>query len=115
MVSASEGAIGGVTTRIAFLSSSPSRVILGSRPIRAFLRCPDESVELTTVVEQPKGIKAVVASSREASIQIDEGAPAILPGVVEVETTAPGDARPKIPIVRYSSPTSGASASASSS
>jgi hypothetical protein len=74
---------------------------LGLRPARVFLRCPDESVELTGVVSAPEGIKAVVSSTRELTVMLDDDAPGIIDGVVEVATTAEGRGPLRIPIVRY--------------
>ena len=42
-----------VWKRVPFLSSVPERVVLGEKAARVFLRCPDESVELTHVISAP--------------------------------------------------------------
>ncbi len=91
--------------RVPFLATSPDRITLGERPIRTFLRCPDEHVELTRVIEKPAGIRAVVSSLRELTVLLDDGAPAVINGQIVVETTAHGRPPLRIPIVRYA-PTS---------
>ncbi len=93
-----------VWKRVPFLSSVPDRVILGTRPVRVFLRCPDEDVELTKIVSAPEGIKAVVSSTREVTVMPGENAPRVLDGVIEVGTTAGGRPPLRIPVVRYHSP-----------
>ena len=90
-----------VWERSPFLCSAPSRVALSSRPVRAFLRCPDDAVELVRVLSAPKGVKAVVGSPREVVISTLETAPGIINGFVEVETTAKGHGPLRIPVVRY--------------
>lgn len=90
-----------VWTRVEFLSAIPDRVTLGPRPIRVFLRCPDEGVEMTRVRSAPDGIKAVISSTREITIRLAEGAPDVIAGTVEVETSARGRLPLSIPVVRY--------------
>ncbi len=87
--------------RVSFLSSTPSRIILGAHPVRVFLRCPDERVELTRVVATPSGTKAVVSSPRELTVMVDDGVPDVIDGQVEVGTTSSGRPPLKIPVVRY--------------
>ncbi len=84
-----------------YLTSSPSKIFLGSRPLRAFLICPDENVELTRVLSAPPGVKAVVSSTREVTIAPDAGAPEIINGSVEIGTTAQNRPPLHIPVVRY--------------
>ena len=88
-----------VWERLPFLSSVPKQVALGARPVRVFLRCRDDSVELTRVLNQPRGIKAVVDSPREIRVALAADAPA----VIDVETTAQGKSALRIRVVRYSS------------
>jgi hypothetical protein len=87
--------------RVPYLSSSPARVQLGKRAVRVFLRCPDESVELTRVISAPVGIDAVVSSSREVTVALSRGAANVIDGWVEVQKTyAP--AKPlRFHVVRY--------------
>jgi len=89
--------------RVPFLSSVPDRVILGTRPVRVFLRCPDETVELTTVLSAPAGIKAIVSSTREITVTPGEHASGVLDGTIEVGTTAEGRPPLRIAVVRYQS------------
>ena len=93
-----------VWQRVAYLSSVPDRVPLGAHPVRVFLRCPDESVELTRVLSAPEGVKAVVSSPREVTVRLDENAPGIIDSLVEVGTTAEGWPPLRIPVVRYAPP-----------
>jgi len=37
-----------------FLSSTPSTVLIGTRPTRVLLRCPDDAVEFRRIVALPK-------------------------------------------------------------
>lgn len=90
-----------VWERLPFLSSTPSRAILGSRGVRVFLRCADEDVELFRVQSAPDGVDAVVSATHEVTIKLTDDAPDIIDGVVEVETTAEGRGPLKIPVVRY--------------
>ncbi len=90
-----------VWQRVPYLSSTPAKINLGSRPIRAFLRCPDEAVELTRVLSAPRGIKAVVSSTREVTVAADGDAPEIMSGSVEIGTTAQNRPPLRIPVVRY--------------
>jgi hypothetical protein len=87
--------------RVAYLSAAPAKVILGSRPVRVFLRCPDESVELTDVRSAPEGIKAVVSSTRELTVRLAPDAPGVIEGHIEVATTAEGRPPLRVPVVRY--------------
>jgi len=87
--------------RYAFLTVVPDRVILGPRPVRMFLRCPDETVEFTKVLSSPKGVTAVVRSEREVSARLVDGAPDIIDGVIEIGTTAKAGHPLKVPVVRY--------------
>jgi hypothetical protein len=92
-----------VWERVRYLSAVPQRVVLGSVPVRVFLRCPDESIELTQVLKAPVGVKAVVSSTRELVVSLDAKAPEIIDGRIEVDTTA-RDRRPlQVPVVRYNS------------
>lgn len=90
-----------VWQRVPYLSSTPAKIYLGSRPIRAFLRCPDENVELTRILSVPPGIKAVVSSTREVSVIAEGNSPEIIDGSIEIETTAPNRPPLRIPVVRY--------------
>ena len=90
-----------VWQRLPFLSSVPDRVALTSRPARVFLRCPDESVELTRVLSVPPGIKAEFDSPRSIRVTTTEDAPAALQGFIEVETTSAGSEPLRIPVARY--------------
>jgi len=90
-----------VWQRVPFVSSIPDRVVLGTRPIRVFLRCSDESVELTRVVSSPRGVKAVLSSPRELVVQPTNKAPDVLDGVIVVGTTAADRPSIDIPLVRY--------------
>jgi len=90
-----------VWQRIPFVSSIPDRVVLGTRPIRVFLRCSDESVELTRVVSSPPGVKAVLSSPRELVVQPTDYSPDVLDGVIVVGTTAADRPSLDIPLVRY--------------
>ena len=78
-----------VWQRVPLVSSIPQRVVLGKRPVRVFLRCPDESVELTRVVSSPPGVKAVITSPRELTVQPTDKVPEVLDTVVVVGTTDP--------------------------
>jgi hypothetical protein len=87
--------------RSSYLSSVPDRAVLGSRPVRIFLRCPDQGVELTSVLDTPEGIKAVISGPRELTLSLSEGAPGIIKGNVRVKTTAAGLEPLLVPVVRY--------------
>ena len=87
--------------RSRYLSTAPERVSLGTRPVRVFLRCPDEAVELTRVLSAPAGIRAVVSSPRELTVSPGDEAPPVLDGYVEVGTTAEGKPPLRVQIVRY--------------
>jgi hypothetical protein len=90
-----------VWQRVPFLSSVPDHVLLGERPVRVFLRCPDDAVELTNVRSTPDGIKAVVTSTREVTVSLREDAPAPINGFVEVETSASDRPPLSIHVVRF--------------
>jgi hypothetical protein len=90
-----------------YLSTTPERVTLGSRPVRAFLVCPDEDVELRRVLQAPAGIRAIVASPREVSVSLKDDAPAVIDGVIDVETSATVGNPLRIRVVRYSAETAG--------
>lgn len=90
-----------VWKRVEYLTPAPDRVTLGLRPIRVFLRCADEDVELSRIRSLPEGIKAVISSPREVTIRLAEGAADVIGGMVEVETTAEGRPPLRIPVVRY--------------
>ncbi len=87
--------------RLPFLSTTPAQVFLGTRPIRVFLRCPDESVELLRVLKAPVGVKAVVASPRELTVTVDTDAPPIIKGAIEVGTSSTSRGPLVVPVVRY--------------
>jgi hypothetical protein len=87
--------------RVPYLSSIPTRVQLGKRPARVFLRCQDESVELTKVVSVPSGIEAVVSSPREVTVTLRNGASNIIDGWVEVQTTSESAKPLRFQVVRY--------------
>jgi hypothetical protein len=88
--------------RRTFISAVPARVVLGPRPVRVFLRCRDEEVELTKVLSTPRGVLAVVSSPREVSVRLAPDAAPIIDGVIEVATTAAEPRAPlNIPVVRY--------------
>lgn len=90
-----------------FLSTAPARVTLGSRPVRVFIRCPDESIEFTSVLSAPAGIRAAVISPTELTVRLAGDAPGVIDGAIVVGTTA-GDRPPlEVPVVRYSPPVSG--------
>ncbi len=92
-----------VWRRVPYLSAVPDRAYLGPRPYRVFLRCPDEQVELTRVLSTPEGVKAVVSSPREVTVMLMAGtAPAVIDGVVTVETTAKDRQPLRFPVTRYS-------------
>jgi hypothetical protein len=93
-----------VWQRVSYLSTSPERVVLGARPVRLFLRCPDESIELVQVLRVPIGIKAVISSVRELTVLPTEAAPAVINDFIEVGTTAPKSPPLRIPVVRYAPP-----------
>ena len=86
-----------------YLGTVPERAILGSHPIRVFLRCPDEAVELTDVISCSQGLKAVVSSPRILTITSSDPGKAVLEGFVEVGTTARNRSPLRIPVVKYAS------------
>ncbi len=90
-----------VWQRLPFLSTTPNRLCLSSRPVRTFLNCPDESVEVVSIVSAPKGVKAVLASPREVIVTPTTDAPELMDGLIELRTTAQGQGPLKIPVVRY--------------
>jgi hypothetical protein len=79
----------------------PDRITLTSQPVRVFLRCPDESVELTGVVSSPRGVRAELDSLRSIRVTMTENAPDTLQDFVEVGTTSVGSQALRIPVVRY--------------
>lgn len=89
-----------VWQRLPFLSSVPDKALLGARPLRCFLRCPDESIELLRVVSMPNGVRAIVTSPREVTISLSPDAPEIINELVEVATNKSGEYL-KIPVVRF--------------
>jgi hypothetical protein len=91
-----------VWQRLPFLSSVPDRIALTSRPTRAFLRCPDESVELTRVLSTPPGVKAELDSPHSIRVTMTDDTPAKLQDYIEVGTTANGSQSSRIPVSRYS-------------
>jgi hypothetical protein len=84
-----------------FIHSTPDRVILGDRPVRVFLRCPDEQVELEQVTGSTTGVEAVIVSPREIRVRLLPDAPAIIDGTIEVKTNLPNDDPLRIRVVRY--------------
>jgi len=84
-----------------FLSTIPERPVLGAHPIRVFLRCPDEKIELTRVVSCPLGLKAVISSPREVTILSSESGTPTLNEIIEVETSAQDRQILRIPLVKY--------------
>jgi len=96
-----------VWQRVPYLSSIPQRVYLGTRPIRVFLHCPDETVELTRTLFAPPGIKAVVSSAREVTVMVERGAPETIDGAIEVGTTATDRPPLRISVSRYAPLASG--------
>jgi hypothetical protein len=93
-----------VWQRLPFLSSIPACVTLSSGPARAFLRCPDESVELSRVLSAPKGVRAVLNSAREVVVTPRDDEPETIDGFVEIETTGKGRATLRIPVTRHAPP-----------
>ena len=87
--------------RTSFLSATPERLSMGSRAVRAFLRCADEEVELTKILSTPTGIKAVISSPRELTVTLEPEAPGVINGVIEVATTSEGHPPLRVPVVRY--------------
>jgi hypothetical protein len=90
-----------VWNRLPFLSSVPDRVVLGKAPVRAYLRCRDEAIELVRVVSAPNGVKAVVTSPRQVTVSLDPNHASVIDGSIAVETTAEGQAPLAIPVVHY--------------
>lgn len=90
-----------VWNRVPYLSTAPERVAIATRPVRVFLRCPDDQVELLKVLSVPKGVKAVITSTRELTVMLDEHPPEILRGEIEVQTSAQGKPPLKFMVVRY--------------
>ena len=86
--------------RLPFIAPTPDRALLGNRPVRIFLRCPDDAVELVKVVKAPPGVKAVVSSTREVLVSLTPDASSTVSGHVEVATTAPRGATMVIPVTR---------------
>ncbi|MEW4567674.1 hypothetical protein AB1L88_07370 [Tautonia sp. JC769] len=94
-----------VWRRSPHLSTVPGRAILGPRPVRLFLRCPDETVELTNIHSVPEGIEAVVSSIREVTVWLADDAPSVIDGEIEVGTTAEGKPPLRVPVIRYTTST----------
>ena len=90
-----------VWNRVPYLSTAPERVAIATRPVRVFLRCPDDQVELLKVLSVPNGLKAVITSTRELTVMLDEHPPEILRGEIEVQTSAQGKPPLKFMVVRY--------------
>jgi hypothetical protein len=90
-----------VWRRRSFVSSSPERVALSDRPVRVFLSCDDDNVELTRVVSAPNGIKAIVSSPKEITVSLDRSATDQVDGLVVVETNAASRESLKVPVQRY--------------
>ncbi len=88
--------------RLTFLNHTPELVMLSERPVRVFLRCDDEAIELTRVLSETPGVKAVLASPREVSISLGDGAPPVIDGHVTVATNAAGQPPLDIRVIRYS-------------
>jgi hypothetical protein len=87
--------------RSKYVDASPGRVVLGRRPVRVFLRCPDPSVELIAVTRAPVGVKAIVSSPRELIVMLDKDPPNQIGGLIEVETTAAAHPSLTVPVLRY--------------
>ena len=83
-----------------FLSTVPNRVTLAQRPVRVFLRCPDDAVEFVRVVSAPPGIRAVVAGERELLVRVEDGYAGSVNGAIEAAVNR-NDAIVRIPVVRY--------------
>ncbi|MGC8643605.1 MAG: hypothetical protein ACP5XB_27420, partial [Isosphaeraceae bacterium] len=90
-----------VWQRFPFLSTVPSRVFLGLQPVRVFLRCLDEDVELASIASAPAGVRATLASSRELTVCLADHAPRIINGEIEVRTTAAARPPLKVLVIRY--------------
>ena len=87
--------------RLPFQSTVPDRVTIGQAPIRVFLRCRDDSVELAYVVSVPDGVRATITSPRQLTVQLMAGYAGPVNGAIEVETSAMGRNPLKMPVVRY--------------
>lgn len=85
-------------TRHPFLACLPSRVLLSRSPIRVFLRCPDDSVELTSVLASPDGVKAVISSPREVMLQRTFEAESAVNGTVDIATSDERHPKLSIPV-----------------
>ncbi len=57
-----------IWTHHEFITGIPERDCIGKKPVRVFLRCPDEQIELTKVVSYPTGVKVMTSSPREIII-----------------------------------------------
>lgn len=90
-----------VWKRVPYLAAIPDRIALGVRPVRSFLRCPDEAVELTKVLAAPAGVDAVISSPREVTVKAIDGVPGLIDGVIVIGTTAGNRPPLKIQVVRY--------------
>jgi hypothetical protein len=90
-----------VWRRIGFLSTTPERVLVGARPVRVFLRCPDPSVELTHILAKPRGVRAVVVAPRELIVSLEDGYSGVIDGEVSVGTAGRGAAELRVRVVRF--------------
>lgn len=90
-----------------FVSTTPERVVLGTVPVRVFLRCPDENVEFVSIDKCPADLKAVISSTRELTIspsrKHDQQATtqSQLDSVVVVSTSTKSRDTVSIPVIRY--------------
>lgn len=94
-----------VLQHLPFVSSIPEQVYLGPKSCRVFLRCPDESVELTKITHTPPGVSAVISSPRELVVSLQSTAPAILNDYLSVATSAAGGTVLRVHLIRYSAAT----------
>ncbi|SIN83305.1 hypothetical protein SAMN05444166_1171 [Singulisphaera sp. GP187] len=90
-----------VWERFPFLSGIPGRVVLGKSPVRVFLRCDDQAVELLRIGSTPIGVKAHISGLRELTVSLDADAPGVIDGVIEVVTSSKLQERLRMPVVRY--------------
>ena len=94
-----------VWKRASYLSTIPERVVLGSRPIRVFLRCTDEDVEFVKVFKNPSHLDVTIVSPREISIMANQSRleqDSEKEWVVEVLTSSPKQRTLKFPVTRQS-------------
>ena len=90
-----------VWQRLPLLSSVPEQISLTSRPVRVFLRCRDDSVELTRIQSTPPGVKAELDSPRSIRVTMTDDAPATLQDFIEVGTTSADSRTLRVPVIRY--------------